>query len=294
MSLSKKIKAILLDKLSQYRGQKVALGLSSGIDSNAVLLILKELSVRVHAYSFCLDGRSTEDVWVARKNADRLGVDFTPVFLPSNIRSLMDDVAFLIHSVGLEKKTMIECLWCLLHMSREVKEETIILGLGIDSLFANAKGPKLQFRFNLDRLNAYRQAKIKNVRTQLRILNQQGHGKKFVGAYDDDRLVDAFSTVSWDEANRGNPRKAPLYRMFNLKDEPPISINPPMNFQCGDSGIREHFAKLMDTEWRPPTGTTVISLYNHVRKNRLGNPKESVLWQPIKSCQEVSGSSTTR
>jgi hypothetical protein len=50
-----------------------------------------------------------------------------------------------------------------------------------------------------------------------------------------------------------------------------VKVFPHSNFQLGDSGIAEHFAKLMETSWNTGRGKTVMSLYNAIARGEIAS-----------------------
>ena len=89
--------------------KKVAVALSSGIDSLAIALALKDLGKEVVAYSFHIDGVDSQDWKYAKHNAYIFNIPLVECIIPKHLQ--IADFYILISKYGLKKKTDIECVY---------------------------------------------------------------------------------------------------------------------------------------------------------------------------------------
>ena len=267
--IKNKVKSILTHELKETN-KDVALLLSRGIDSHSLLFELIEQQKRVVIYSFTLEDRESSDFKGARKTAEHFGIPFVPIYLPVSIEQLQKDVLYLIREKGLRKKTEIECTWAMMYALKTIKEEHIVTGLGADGHFVISKRGCLHYKFTVELMNEFRNNLFSNPNyAQQAILKELGEeaGKTFVSPYLSKEMIEVFKDTSWEELNK--PRQKQIILDMYPAYFSQVSIHHHTNFQLGDSGIAEHFSKLMDTCWNIGKGKTVISIYNAIARGEI-------------------------
>ena len=86
---------ILIKEAKKVKSDRVAVLLSSGIDSASVLFSLMETGKKVTAYSFRRNDRYSTDFIGARNIAKTFGVEFKEILLPTDLETIKKDVVFL-------------------------------------------------------------------------------------------------------------------------------------------------------------------------------------------------------
>ena len=247
--------------------------LSAGIDSASVLFSLLEAGKSVTAYSFCLEGRVSKDVRYAEITAKEFGVPFVRINLPTDIKVLREDLIDLVR-FGARKKTDFECGWPMLYAYQAIKEREIFSGMGADGHFCISKKGMMHFKNRIDEFRdtlfsnpSYGQEHIhRNLSTVYK--------KCWVAPYMTPDMIDAFKGSTWDEVNRPN-QKQPILDAFPEQFKR-IKVFKHQNFQKGDSGISDHFEKLLGTDLNVGNHKSVVGVYNYLVKN-LSKDKDEFL-----------------
>lgn len=250
-----------------YNGDDIAVLLSGGIDSNVALLGLLELGVKPVAYSFTLDDRESTDFRLARANADALGVRFVPIILPTDLWTLMRDTTWLVRSIGARKKTAVECGWPMMYAMQEITQANVVTGIGADGNFGLSKKvmmhyAKSQAKFDAYRTDYYTDWYLRNHGQTRTIGTLARHfGRKAHFPYFDKGCWSSFIGLSWDALNKPK-EKMPLRLAFPKTSE--LQVKRHTNLQLGDSGIAEHFAKLIDSPLNTKGHKSVVGVYNSI------------------------------
>lgn len=259
------VKSILINELNGIKEKEVAVFLSGGIDSASVALTALELGKTVTAYSFTLDGHVSSDFSRARHFSSLFKMGFTPVFLPTDIKSLMTDVCFLINHLGLKKKSDIECTWPMIYAINKVKENVILTGACADGHFCISKKGMIHYRHSLDKIDAFRRALFNNPNyAQVKTLNDYciSINKTIIAPYYSNAMHKAFLGHTWDAVNKPK-QKQPILDAFP-EQFARIKTYPHTNLQLGDSGIAQHFTKLLKTRWNKNNYKSVVGIYNSI------------------------------
>jgi DNA (cytosine-5)-methyltransferase 1 len=259
----------LLAYLSEIPEQRVAVLLSAGLDSNAILLALQEIGKEPVAYSFRLDGVYSTDFKHAQRNAETFEVPFHEVVLPTDSATLLKDIRFLI-SHGARKKTAIECSWPVYYALQAIEETDVADGIGCDPYFSLSKKAMMHYRDTPETMEQYREDYFTAANPGQRVTMApvaEMLGVRRWSPYFDPALRPVFAGTTWDELNKPHQKQA-------LRDVYPeefarIKIHLHTNFQFGDSGIAKHFTKVLmaDPELNPDgQWKSVIGIYNQLAK----------------------------
>lgn len=228
------------------RREPVAIFLSSGCDSTSLLYSLLELEIRPTVYSFMLDRKLSTDFTWGQRSAKKFNLDFVPVFLPTSHEILIHDIHYMIFTLGLRKKTAIECTWPMMYAIRATSENQIVTGSCADGHFVVSKKGMMHFRSSVELMDQFRESLFSNPDyAQVSTLSSFAStlNKRMIVPYRDKRICDIFKGTSWDEINYPK-QKQPIYDAFK-----PLFMRGRfknhMNLQLGDSGIADHFASLL-------------------------------------------------
>jgi len=249
---------------------RVALALSGGIDSLSIMFALLRLGREVTAYSFRLDGIQSTDFAEARRWADKTGVNFKPIVLPTEIERLKEDVKILVDQYGLSKKTDIECAWAFLYLLPVVQESVLVTGSASDGHFGISKKAMIHFRHSTEKLDEFRNMTFSNPNYAQQVtIKQLGqiYNVDVKVPYASQPMRDLFMGCSWKELNTPK-QKQPIIDSFipNFKQG---KVRQHTNLQLGDSKIAEHFTKLLNTDWNTKRHKSVVGIYNSVVKGEL-------------------------
>lgn len=236
------IRKIVRAELEKISEERVAIGLSAGVDSSALLVTLLEIGKNVTAYSFTLERYVSRDFASARENAEKLGVKFVPVFLPRDSETILRDVDELV-ALGARKKTEVECGWPVLRMIRATEEPVLVVGHGADTHFAISKSAMINNRGSVESTDTYRRSRYNDPNwSQRRLLDSVAaeYGKRVFGPWKADAVCSYFLGRPWDEVNR--PRQKETIKAAWQRELSRLRINGAhTNLQMGDSGIARRF-----------------------------------------------------
>lgn len=256
------VRKVLLDEIGRLPGNDVAVLLSGGIDSLACALAAKHLGKKVTAYSFTLNGHVSTDFQGARTVSREFGFQFRPVILPTDMPSLVRDLMDLA-DLGAKSKTDYECGWPVLRTFREVKEQAIITGHGADGHFCISKKGMIHYKDT--RIDEFRVGLFGNPRyAQQTLLRAETSrlGKTLCLPFLSDAMVREFAGTTWHEVNKPK-QKQPILDAFP-QEFARVKVRPHINLQLGDSGIAQHFYKLLDTDLNPGNIKSPVAIYNRL------------------------------
>lgn len=264
----------LIDLASNLPYNDVAICLSAGVDSQSILFALLEANKNVVAYSFTLEDRESTDFKMARYVCELFEVPFVPVLLPVDVQQLKSDVLLLHDKYKCRHKTEYECTWPFLYLYKLIREPVLAHGIGSDGHFCLSKKGMMHFR---DRIDVYRENYWKRInggeKLQHEILAKQ-YNKIIFEPYKDKSIIEYFQGTSWDDVNRPK-QKQPILNSFPEYFNK-FKIYPHTNFQLGDSGISEHFEKLLKTDYNRYGHDSVVGIYNDINRGRVYERKRLI------------------
>ena len=268
------IRDLMLEIINELDSDEVGLFLSSGIDSRCILFALLECGKKVHTYSFTLDDRCSKDCLVAEDISKFFNVPFTKILLPTDIETLKTDVIKLHVDYNCVKKTEYECVWPFLYAYSKVEEPIIANGIRADSHFCISKRARLHFKNDLDsyRLECFNDPNGGQYLQHLQLAKE--NNTSICTPYRDKRIIDYFLGTTYEQCNK--PRqKQPILNSFPEYFEK-FKIYPHTNFQLGDSGISEHFNKLLNTDWNRHNYKSVVGIFNMINRGELNGRRKLI------------------
>lgn len=250
--------------------KKVALCLSGGIDSVALLSLLLENKKKVVIYSFTLEDYESFDFITAKELSERFNCEFNPVYLPIDIGVLKKDILRLHTDYNCRKKTEYECVWPFLYIYPAIKEKVIVTGLGAEGHFGTTKKGALHYHDDLD---GFRDTFFgnKNVSQQYQHKKLCAENKKVsYFPFLTEEIRNYFRGKTWEEVNK--PKlKQPILDLINFE----ISVKS-SNLQLG-SGVADHFDKLLYTDWNNHNYKSVVGILNAVNRGEVSNAKRKLI-----------------
>ena len=266
------VRKILLSELEKSP-KKPALLMSSGLDSTSLLFALLELGKSPTIYTFRLDGVYSQDFRYAKKTADLFGIPFVDVVLPVDIDILLRDLVNLIRNLGLRKKADIECTWPMLYAINEMREDIIYTGSCADGHFGISKKAVLHYSQTVEKLDKFRLGLFTNpdyAQVKTLELYCRSVGKEIFAPYRASEMVNLFLGSSWESINK--PKQKQPIRDTYPEEFSRIRTFNHTNLQLGDSGIANHFTKLMAIpEVNIRNKKSPVAVYNDIAKRRILN-----------------------
>lgn len=261
----------LIHLVSEIKDKHVGILLSSGIDSASVLFALLECGKSVHVYSFTLEDRISRDFRVAKDLSDLYSLEFTPIYLSTDLNLLKSDILNMHTNYDCESTTSYECFWPYLHAIPIVSERVIATGMGADGHFVISKNATIHYKSNptLFRQKYFSNPNRCQLPQRIKLANEQS--KILFEPYLDERMVNYLFTTSWNDCNKPS-QKMPIRRSFPYDFENMHMYNH-INFQKGDSGISDLFDELVYSDWNLLNYKSSTGILNCVNRGEITEVK---------------------
>ena len=279
-----------------------AVFLSGGADSHLVLFAALHAGKTPTVFSCTMDDRESRDFRSARNTAKLFGLKFVPVLLPSSEERLIKYVKMMYSDelnpglyVG---KTTMECVWPVAHMMRKAYSRghrDFLTGMGGDTWFSTIRSQRKAYLAGTYQKLLDHERSIVCQPPQKSIEDWEGRDPQDVMVYSwrsryapDSRYHTPFETAKMFDIMEGlepikegwKPiQKAPwrlaFFEEFEKARES-VFVNSPM--QKGDSGIEEHFQKLLKSKLNIRGSKNAVGIYNdqlelwrarHITENSL-------------------------
>lgn len=274
---SRKIRKVMVDLLKEVPGDEVAILLSSGVDSHGVLFAALEAGKTPVCYSATLDDRESQDFKGARNTAKTLGLKFVPVYLSTDVSEIYNFVSKTIYNPKVNPgitvgKALVECLWPVARIFDKIKEKHIVTGFNGDTWYCTLRSQKKEY-LKGNYANVVKQyytiynspdgIKEPQRIMQLGYLNQKKPGTNLYVPYNSPRMFKVMEGMDpikegWKPIQKA-PMRLAFWDYFELCRDS-VYIHVPL--QKGDSGIEEHFRKLLDTDLNTKGYKSTIGIYN--------------------------------
>lgn len=270
-----KLRKALTKVMSPYKNRKVAVLMSSGVDSHSVLFAALEAGAKVELLSFSLDDRQSRDCAVAESTAAAFDLKFHRIDLPSDVPTLIEDVKYMVGQCGAVKKTHIECFWPMMYAIDKVSRlgiHHVGTGHGADNYYCLSRKANQHYK---DKPDEYRALSFNDPHWSQKSFIQ-AYGKslgkqrqvQFLYPYHTRSVFNVFTGASIDELNK--PKQKYITRLAFEDYFENCKVYNHQPFQLGDSGITEHFEKLLDTDLNTGGYKSVVGVYNSLKRELLG------------------------
>jgi asparagine synthetase B (glutamine-hydrolysing) len=275
---SKKLRRLMVDGLKKHPAKRVAVLLSSGVDSHACLFAALEAGKQVTCYSFCLENKVSTDYKVAKETASIFGLPFVGVKLPVDLLSLklyILDVVNNYNDLNIHvNKTSIECLWPMWSALSEVikdSNQATVLGMGGDVFFCTTRNNKK--RLLLDQYEQMKEEYFKsNVIDKLDPqatmtqcwLKRHSPKHSLIYPFHVSQVFDVFKNMHPFDPGCRPIQKAPVrFAFWDYFQRCNVRVH--QSYQKGDTGISEHFHNsLIVSDWNTRGLKSVTGIYNDV------------------------------
>lgn len=248
---------------------RIAVATSGGISSAALLASAVEAGKTPTVVSFTFEGHQSTDFLYAGRLANFFGVDFAPVYLPTDQAEILSAIRLLTKTYSLKKKARIECTFPFLYLAKTVKGlgiSTLVAGLCDDGHFGLSKKAMIHYREPQEKFDAFRCDYFSNPDAAGRKGITQvckDAGIELVNPYYDTRVFKLFIGRPWEELNKPRQKEAIRCEYPELDH---FKIPRHSNLQLGDSGIAERLGTAAMTA--VPGARSAIAAYNRIRTQR--------------------------
>lgn len=249
--------------LGQYIGKEdnFAVLLSGGMDSRVLFFEAIDQKKTFVCYTFQLGENESTDVKMARELCQQYGILHNVVRLPENLEELIYDIKIL-KGLGAKKKTDFECFWPFLYLYKAIKEEVFFSGLGAEGHFGIEKKPMIHFRDDLDAWRDLNYGPQNKDFCQKHLHLAFNNGKKHIRPFLSPEMCDEFRGTKWDDINKPKQRWSVMEHYLTHFEG--CTKNFSASYHKGDSGIAEHFAKLLKTSLNIGGFKSPIAIYNRI------------------------------
>lgn len=280
---AEKIRRLMVEDAATLKPKKVAVMLSSGVDSHCALFAALEAGKQVACYTFGLETANSKDVRVAARTADNLGLDWTFIPLTPDVKTLQLHV---LHAYRLGKgyeinKSSVECLWPLLETLAEIKESVTLNGLGGDVPFATTRSWKKIVEAG--GIPAYENLKSKYIDVMSgpigdiqtlcmrRWIAKHKRGHVVHSIFHNPKVMNCFTNMHpLTEGNKPTQKAPCRLAFYDYFQRCPALTH--QSFQKGDSGISDAFEILLSTSWNTGNFKSVKAIYNAVARGEITRP----------------------
>tara|TARA_R110001592_G_scaffold136862_1_gene354360 strand:+ start:1260 stop:2060 length:801 start_codon:yes stop_codon:yes gene_type:complete len=261
--LKPNIRKVLTYIIEKIKDENVAIAFSGGIDSLSILYTCMDLKKKITLYSFTLDNHVSTDFSSARRFAKYYNINFVPIFLPTDINTIKNDLRF-IKTLGAIKKTDFVCSWPMLHLYKNIKENILINGLGADGHFCISKKGMIHYK---DKIQEFRDGLFLNENYAQKLINikmAKYYNKTTIIPYLEKQMIKEFKDTTWDSINKPRQKQATLN---NYKDYfSRIKVRNHINLQLGDSKIEKNLEQLINSDWNVNNYKSIVGIFNDLNR----------------------------
>jgi len=260
------IKKVVNSYINDIKEKNIGIAFSGGIDSLSLVFSSMECNKNINLYSFTLEDHISTDFLEARKFAELYKLNFTPIFLPKNELTLKKDLLFL-SKLGAKKKVDFTCGYPMLYIFRNLKEKTLVSGLGADGHYCISKKGMIHFK---DRIQEFRDNLFSNPNYAQKILNEniaKYYKKTTVIPYLAKEMIDEFRGTTWVELNKPRQKNATLMNYQEYFKE--IKVRNHVNLQLGDSKIESNLYQLLEGNWNIRNYKSITGIFNSINRGEV-------------------------
>jgi len=261
---ARKLRKALVERAASYGVKKVAVPMSSGVDSHCALFACLEAGLKPHVYSFHLEGVESRDVRIAQLTAKEFGLPFTKVTLPTGQKRLMKDVVKLAE-FGCRSKTDFECFWPMYHLLPKIKEDVFFTGHGADSLYCLSRKACQHYAGREDEFRALAFSSNKAFQKGLieKWCAENGGDLAYCPIFFTPKILKIFQGATPADLNK--PIQKAVSRMAFEEYFERVRVYVHQPFQLGDTGIKAGFEEhLLESPLNTKGYKSVVGIYNEL------------------------------
>jgi len=266
LHMSLTIREVLGGLIAALPDQNIAVGGSGGMDSSSLVLSALDVSKDVTVVSFTLDDRESSDFQAARRLADKFGLPFLPVFLPTDPDVINSQVRWIVQSFRTSRKTTIECLFPFVSAFPLIADAglgRLLVGHCADVHFGLSKKAMIHYSHTPALFRQYRREQMARPdQSQQVSLPTMGRafGVEVSMPYSTSDVFDLWIGLTWEDMNK--PRQKEVVRR-EFPELVPLKVTQHRNFQVGDSGIAETVGEAV-RQRITPNAKSAVSAYNRL------------------------------
>lgn len=272
--MSQTIRDVLCRLIAALPEQNIAVGGSGGMDSSSLVLSAIDAGKDVTVVSFTLDDRESSDFQAARRLADKFGLPFLPILLPTDDDVINSQVAWIIKSFKTSRKTTVECLFPFVSAFPKIADaglHRLLVGHCADVHFGLSKKAMIHYSHTPALFRQYRREQMARPdQSQQVSLPTMGRafGVEVSMPYATSDVFDLWIGLTWEEMNK--PRQKEVVRR-EFPELVPLKVTQHRNFQVGDSGIASTVGEAVRLRYAP-NAKAAVSAYNHLLRQTEETP----------------------
>lgn len=265
---AKQLRKVLVDRVLSYDTDRIAVPMSSGVDSHCALFAALEANKKPLIFSFRMDDRVSRDFRIAENTARLFNLDFIEVLLPSDVDKLVKSTRML-SDFGCKSKTDFECFWPMVYLIRSMHEHKVkvfFTGHGADSLYCMSRKAHQHFagRFDEFRTQAFSNKTAFQQRFIKRLAVDQ-LGIDYCPIFYCDEVLKIFLGATHEQMH--HPIQKAISRFAFPEYFLKVKVYTHQSFQIGDSGISDHFEKLLMTSLNVRRNKSIVGVFNSLRSD---------------------------
>lgn len=242
----------------------IYISLSGGIDSSIIMFALLELKAKFKCITFRTEGYVSPDFRSAKKMCEVLGIEFVPLVLKTDLDSLYEGAKSVASVTGKKKKTIIECCYPYLHLSKKIPNTTLLTGLGADDLYCNQRKVQVELhKFGEDYVKKYRKVYTDdsdfsnfNIIKICKLTNVN-----CIDVYNSKEITEFFNKFTVGAINKKH--KLLSVGAFSDYFNKIGGYREHSSFQV-NSKLRDDFSGLIKSKYNTTNSKSVVSIYNRL------------------------------
>lgn len=265
-----KMREIMNNELSVYKGKEIGLLFSGGMDSLCILLSCLDVGIKPHLYTFKLAHYDSEDYLTSKRISEIFDLELTTVVIDdTDVGKLRKDVEYIIKRFNTKRKIRIQCIYPFLYVVPQVKEKIILTGLTGDTLQGTSNRKMfVAGRHNHEEFQRMRWEELSDLEdgsfAQVNELFKE-KGIELVDYYRFSKgLIEYMMPMNFLELNRPK-EKMIMYTAFKDEIDKYKLYRRGSSYQC-NSRIREWHDKLLETDLNVNNNVSVVAIYNRMYK----------------------------
>lgn len=268
-----RLREALVNRMKRIKTKRVAVLLSSGVDSHTGLFAALAAGKSVTCYTFGRQDRNSKDVRIAADTADRFSLPWTFVPLDPDVNKLKRYLLRLYEESPYHiSKASAECLWPMFETFKHIDETVIVNGLGGDVFFATVRswkkivesgGVPAYEKMKNDYLKVMT-GKVGDVQLALQrrwLKKNKSKPVEIVCSFEDPLIFKCFEGMHPIAEGCKPIQKAPL-RLAFYDEFKKTQVKVHQSYNKGDSGISDAFEALLKTDWNYKGFKSVVGIYN--------------------------------
>jgi asparagine synthetase B (glutamine-hydrolysing) len=285
---AEKLAKFMTAHIAANKSKKVAVLLSSGVDSHACLFAALRAKKQVTCYSFTLEDRISTDYRIAEQTAATFGLPFRGIQLSTDLPSMKSYLWEVFNEYNPTRihinKSSVECLWPLYNALTRITADgngATVIGLGGDTFFCMLRSQKKRLHeYELVKQEYYDNV-VKNASDVQTIMMNNWLAKhaprhELIIPFHTKEAFQIFKCMGPFDPGCKPIQKAPV-RLAFWEEFQQTDVRVHQSFQKGDSGISDHFEEiLIPSDWNTRGLKSVKGIYNDLETGVIRKPGRTI------------------